>query len=57
VDKDGKASDAFSDESCSHKVDDPYLQLVVRSIGFKPALENGQPVDGIAPLNLRQLPI
>jgi hypothetical protein len=57
VDKDGKASEAYSDKSCSQKVDDPYIQTVVRSIGFKPALDNGKPVDGVAPLNLRQLPI
>lgn len=57
VDKDGTALDAFSDKSCSQKVDDPYLQSLVKNIGFKPALENGKAVDGVAPLNLRNLPI
>jgi hypothetical protein len=57
VAKDGKPSEAFSDESCSRTVDDPYLQSVVKNIRFKPALEKGKPVDGIAPLNLSHLPI
>ena len=57
VDKDGKATDAYSDQSCSHRVDDPYLQSAVQGIGFMPALENGRPVDGVAALNLGQLPI
>ena len=57
VTKDGKAAEAFADESCSQKVDDPYLQSVVRNIQFKPALEKGKPVDGVARLNLHQLPI
>ena len=57
VTKDGKPAEAFADESCSQKVDDPYLQSVVRNIRFKPALEKGKPVDGVAQLNLHQLPI
>jgi hypothetical protein len=57
VDKDGQALEVYSDQSCSHTVSDPYVQSVVRSIGFKPALENGKAVEGVASLNLRQLPI
>lgn len=57
VSKDGKASEAFADESCSQKVEDPYLESVVKNIRFKPALENGKPVEGVAPLKLGQLPI
>ena len=39
VSKDGLADDAFSDASCSRKLDDPYLESVVKSIRFKPALK------------------
>jgi hypothetical protein len=57
VSKDGLAADAFEDPSCSKRVDDPYVQSVVRSIRFKPALEKGRPVEGIVPLNLSQLKV
>ena len=43
---------AYSDAGCTAKIDDPYLAKVVQSIRFKPALEQGQPVDGIATVNL-----
>jgi len=55
VSKDGLAADAFQDQSCSKKVDDPYVQSVVRAIRFKPALEKGRPVESVTPLNLAQL--
>ena len=57
VSKDGLADDAFSDVACSRRIDDPYLQSVVKSIRFKPALNNGKPVEGIAPLKLGDLAI
>jgi hypothetical protein len=52
VSKDGLADQAYSDAACTAKIDDPYLAKVVQSIRFKPALEQGQPVDGIATVNL-----
>jgi hypothetical protein len=55
VSKDGLAGESYLDEACSQKVEDPYLESVVRDIRFKPALENGKPVDGIAPVKLSQL--
>jgi hypothetical protein len=55
VSKDGLANEAFLDEACSQRVKDPYLESVVRDLRFKPALENGKPVDGVAPLKLDQL--
>lgn len=55
VSKDGIGGEAFLDEQCSHKVEDPYVESVVRDIRFNPALQNGQPVDGIAVLRLGQL--
>jgi hypothetical protein len=57
VSKDGKASDLYADESCTEKVDDPYLDTVIRNLRFKPALDRGKPVDGVAVLKLGQLPI
>lgn len=55
VSKDGLADEAFSDAACTARIDDPYLESVVRSIRFKPALEEGKPVDGVATLNLGRL--
>lgn len=55
VNKDGLPAEAYVDESCSHKVDDPYLQSVIQAIRFNPALEKGRPVEGIALLKLSDL--
>jgi hypothetical protein len=55
VSKDGTADEAFADAACSKKIDDPYLESVVRSVRFKPALDRGTPVEGVATLNLGQL--
>ncbi len=55
VSKDGLADEAFSDIACSKKIDDPYLESVVRTIRFKPALADGKPVEGVASLNLSRL--
>jgi hypothetical protein len=57
VAKDGKPTAVFSDKSCSQKVEDPYLQSVVKDIRFKPALEQGKPVDGIASVKFADLAI
>ena len=57
VTKDGKPTAVFADKSCSQKVEDPYLESVVQNICFKPALENGKPVDGIAAVKFADLAI
>jgi len=55
VSKEGLADQAFSDAACTARIDDPYLETVVKSIRFKPALEDGKPVEGTAMLNLGRL--
>jgi hypothetical protein len=55
VSKNGLPGEAYVDESCSHKVDDPYLQSVIRDLRFNPALEKGRPVEGIALFKLGDL--
>jgi hypothetical protein len=55
VSKDGIADQAFADAGCSKRIDDPYLVAVVKGIRFKPALDKGKPVEGVAPVNLAKL--
>lgn len=55
VGEDGTAGEAFLDADCSQKLDDPYVASLVQKIRFKPALENGKPVAGLAPLRLNKL--
>jgi hypothetical protein len=57
VSKDGLADEAFADITCSKRIDDPYLESVVRTIRFKPALADGKPVEGVASLNLSRMRI
>jgi hypothetical protein len=57
VDKDGFAQEAFFDASCTKRVGDDYLQAVARDIRFKPALDKGRPVEGVAVVKLGQLAI
>jgi hypothetical protein len=57
VSKDGLADEPFSDTACTKRIADPYLENVVRSIRFKPAIELGKPVEGTAAVNLNQLTI
>jgi hypothetical protein len=57
VSKDGLADEAFVDATCSKRIEDAYLEKVVKSIRFNPALAQGKPVEGVASLNLRQLKI
>jgi hypothetical protein len=57
VSPDGLADKAFSDAACTREVGDAYLDSVVGRIRFKPALDHGKPVDGIASLNLSKLAI
>ena len=55
VSKDGLPGEAYVDESCSRKLDDPYLLSVIQDLRFNPALEKGRPVEGLAPLKLGDL--
>lgn len=55
VSKDGLADEAFSDAACSQKIEDPYLVTVVKAIRFKPALAQGEPVEGTAPVDISRL--
>ena len=55
VSKDGLPVETYVDESCSHKVDDPYLQSVIQDIRFNPTLEKGRPIEGIALLRFCDL--
>jgi hypothetical protein len=57
VSKDGMARESFADADCSKRIDDPFLESVVMSLRFKPALDHGQPVDGVTALNLSKLTI
>ena len=57
VSKDGLADEAYSDPACTRKIDDPFLESVVKRIRFKPALNGGKPVDGFATVNLGNLTI
>ncbi len=57
VSKDGLAEEPFFDAACTRRIGDPYLETVVKSIRFKPALDRGSPVEGVAPLKLGQLAI
>jgi hypothetical protein len=55
VSKDGLADEAFSDSACTKRINDPYLDAVVKRVRFKPALNIGKPVDGIAAVQLGKL--
>lgn len=55
VSKDGVAEGAFMDAACKQRIEDAYLESVVNSIRFKPALEKGKPVSAVAPLKLDKL--
>ena len=57
VSRDGLADGAYADAACTRRIDDPYLDQVVRRVRFKPALNVGKPVDGVASLTLGKLAI
>ena len=57
VSKDGLATEPFADATCTIRIEDSYLEKVVRCFRFNPALVQGAPVEGVASLNLRQLKI
>jgi hypothetical protein len=55
VSKEGLALSPFSDSACSKPIDDAYLASVLKTIRFKPALDKGEPVEGVATLNLARV--
>ena len=57
VSSDGIAKESFADAGCTKRLEDPFLDSVVRSLRFKPALDQGKPVDGISAVNLSKLTI
>jgi hypothetical protein len=57
VSKEGLANEAYADAACTRRIDDPYLDTVVRRVRFKPALNAGKPVDGVTALTLSKLAI
>jgi hypothetical protein len=57
VSRDGLAEAPFADAECTRRIDDPFLVSVVTSLRFKPALNQGKPVEGISALNLSKLTI
>ncbi|HEY1791330.1 MAG TPA: hypothetical protein VGG34_00315 [Opitutaceae bacterium] len=57
VSTDGLADEAYSDAACTRRIDDAYLDSVVKRIRFKPALMDGKPVAGSADLTLANLTI
>jgi hypothetical protein len=57
VGKDGIPAEAYSNRDCSRRIEDPYVDRVVKGLLFKPALEKGKPVDSVASVRLDQLKI
>jgi hypothetical protein len=55
VSRDGFAEEAYRDHSCTKEVGDIFLNSAIKSLRFKPALEQGKAVDGIAEVNLSKL--
>jgi hypothetical protein len=55
VTKEGRSGQVFADPGCTRPIDDPFLVAVAEGIRFKPALEAGRPVAGVAELNLNKL--
>ena len=52
VSKDGLVSEVFEDEAYSKKVADAFFTAAVKRIWFKPALENGKPVESKTPVDV-----
>ncbi len=57
VSRDGLADEAYADPACTRRIDDPYLDTVVKRVRFKPALNLGKAVDGVAMIDLAKLAI
>lgn len=55
VNREGVPTEVYLDESCATKLEDSYLDRVLRAIWFKPALEKGKPTEGVARVKLASL--
>ncbi len=55
VGKNGMPVGAFADEACVEKITDPDLAAAASALRFNPALKQGKPVEGVAPVRLDQL--
>lgn len=55
VSKDGVPEAIYRDSACQLPLDDPYVDALVRGLRFKPALDRGTPVAGVAAFKLHQL--
>ena len=55
VSKDGRASAVYSDAGCTEPIAEPELLDALKATRFKPALNNGAPIEGVAPVKLKQL--
>ncbi|HZZ18525.1 MAG TPA: hypothetical protein VFE25_04110 [Opitutaceae bacterium] len=57
VSSEGMGDEVFADAACTKKMEDPFLDSVVKELRFKPALDRGKPAPGIAEVNLGKLQI
>ena len=55
VTRGGLPQGAFRDENCSRRAGDSYLEQLVEQVRFKPALQAGKAVDGVAQLKIADL--
>lgn len=51
----GKPLASFRDPACAKQVEDPYVQSVVANLFFKPALDQGKPIEGVATVDFAKL--
>ena len=54
VGKDGRVRAAFQDTDAKQSLADPALEAALKTLRFKPALQQGKPVESIAPVRLGQ---
>jgi hypothetical protein len=57
VSREGTGDEIYADRACSKRIDDPFLESVMRNIRFKPALAHGRTVPGVAEVDLGKLQI
>jgi hypothetical protein len=55
VNKDGLPQGLYGNQACTEKIDDAFMESVVSYTRFKPALQAGKPVDGVAGVRLGEL--
>jgi len=55
VSRDGLSHEVYADADCTKRLSDPFLETVIEDIRFKPALDHGNPVAGVAAVNLHKL--